>query len=251
MTLAELRYLVAVADLRHFGRAAERCRITQPTLSSQLRKLEETLGVPLVERTTRFGDPHADRRERRRPCAPHPRGSRPDLGTGAPSPWHAHQRAASRHHPDAESLHPAAAARPAAPALSRASAGPAGGPDRQPDRRARGLHARRPADRAARAGRRASRDAAVPGAVLLRLPARAQAQQPPGRDGTRTGAASACCCSTKATACATRRWRCAATSTAAARTRTTISGQPAWRRSPRWLPRASAARCCRRWRCRT
>jgi len=54
MTLAELRYLVAVADLRHFGRAAERCRITQPTLSSQLRKLEENLGVPLVERTTRF-----------------------------------------------------------------------------------------------------------------------------------------------------------------------------------------------------
>lgn len=53
MTLTELRYLVAVADLRHFGHAAERCRVTQPTLSSQLRKLEETLGVPLVERTTR------------------------------------------------------------------------------------------------------------------------------------------------------------------------------------------------------
>jgi LysR family hydrogen peroxide-inducible transcriptional activator len=53
MTLTELRYLVAVADLRHFGRAAERCNITQPTLSSQLRKLEGTLGVPLVERTTR------------------------------------------------------------------------------------------------------------------------------------------------------------------------------------------------------
>src|ERR1700751_69097 len=54
MTLAELRYLVAVADLSHFGRAAERCRVTQPTLSSQLRKLEENLRVPLVERTTRF-----------------------------------------------------------------------------------------------------------------------------------------------------------------------------------------------------
>jgi LysR family hydrogen peroxide-inducible transcriptional activator len=54
VTLAELRYLVAVADLSHFGRAAERCRVTQPTLSSQLRKLEENLGVPLVERTTRF-----------------------------------------------------------------------------------------------------------------------------------------------------------------------------------------------------
>jgi LysR family hydrogen peroxide-inducible transcriptional activator len=53
MTLAELRYLVAVADLKHFGRAAERCNVTQPTLSSQLRKLEDMLGVPLVERTTR------------------------------------------------------------------------------------------------------------------------------------------------------------------------------------------------------
>ena len=54
MTLAELRYLVAVADLRHFGRAAERCHITQPTLSSQLKKLEDNLGLSLVERTTRF-----------------------------------------------------------------------------------------------------------------------------------------------------------------------------------------------------
>lgn len=53
MTLSELRYLVAVADLQHFGRAAERCHITQPTLSTQLRKLEEFLGVTLVERTHR------------------------------------------------------------------------------------------------------------------------------------------------------------------------------------------------------
>jgi len=52
VTLAELRYLVAIADLSHFGRAAERCRVTQPTLSAQLKKLEETLGVALVERTT-------------------------------------------------------------------------------------------------------------------------------------------------------------------------------------------------------
>src|SRR6266567_1153647 len=53
MTLTELRYLVAVADLQHFGRAAERCHVTQPTLSTQLRKLEEFLGVTLVERTHR------------------------------------------------------------------------------------------------------------------------------------------------------------------------------------------------------
>ena len=53
MTLSELRYLVAVADLQHFGRAAERCHVTQPTLSTQLRKLEESLGVTLFERSNR------------------------------------------------------------------------------------------------------------------------------------------------------------------------------------------------------
>jgi LysR family hydrogen peroxide-inducible transcriptional activator len=53
MTLSELRYLVAVADLRHFGHAAERCHITQSTLSTQLRKLEEFLGITLFERTSR------------------------------------------------------------------------------------------------------------------------------------------------------------------------------------------------------
>jgi len=53
MTLSELRYLVAVADLRHFGHAAERCHITQSTLSTQLRNLEDFLGVTLFERTNR------------------------------------------------------------------------------------------------------------------------------------------------------------------------------------------------------
>ena len=53
MNLKDLRYLVAVADERHFGRAAERCHVSQPTLSAQLRKLEEYLGVPLIERQPR------------------------------------------------------------------------------------------------------------------------------------------------------------------------------------------------------
>lgn len=53
MTLSELRYLIAVADLRHFGHAAERCHITQSTLSTQLRKLEDYLGATLFERTNR------------------------------------------------------------------------------------------------------------------------------------------------------------------------------------------------------
>jgi LysR family hydrogen peroxide-inducible transcriptional activator len=50
MTLQELRYLVAVADHGSFIRAAEACHVGQPTLSTQLKKLEEILGVTLFER---------------------------------------------------------------------------------------------------------------------------------------------------------------------------------------------------------
>ncbi len=53
MNLRDLRYILAVAEHRHFGRAAEACHITQPTLSTQLRKLEEQLGVTLFERTNK------------------------------------------------------------------------------------------------------------------------------------------------------------------------------------------------------
>lgn len=51
--LKDLRYLVAVADTGHFGQAAARCFVSQPTLSAQLRKLEDYLGVQLVERQSR------------------------------------------------------------------------------------------------------------------------------------------------------------------------------------------------------
>src|SRR5260370_19042887 len=50
LKLKDLRYLVAVAELRHFGRAAARCFVSQPTLSAQLKKLEQSLGVQLIER---------------------------------------------------------------------------------------------------------------------------------------------------------------------------------------------------------
>jgi LysR family hydrogen peroxide-inducible transcriptional activator len=50
MTLTELKYIVAVARERHFGRAADACHVSQPTLSVAIRKLEDELGVSLFER---------------------------------------------------------------------------------------------------------------------------------------------------------------------------------------------------------
>src|SRR5215470_3607051 len=50
MTLTELKYIVAVARERHFGRAADACFVSQPTLSVAIKKLEDELGMPLFER---------------------------------------------------------------------------------------------------------------------------------------------------------------------------------------------------------
>src|SRR4051794_3388189 len=59
MNLRDLRYLLAIAEHGHFGRAAEACGISQPTLSVQLRKLEQQLGVTLFERTSKVVVPTA------------------------------------------------------------------------------------------------------------------------------------------------------------------------------------------------
>jgi LysR family hydrogen peroxide-inducible transcriptional activator len=54
VNLRNLKYTIAVAETRHFGKAAERCFVSQPTLSGQIKKLEDELGVVIFERTKRW-----------------------------------------------------------------------------------------------------------------------------------------------------------------------------------------------------
>jgi len=54
MDIKQLKFLIALDETRHFGQAAVRCNITQPTLSMRLRNLEEELDLPLVNRGQRF-----------------------------------------------------------------------------------------------------------------------------------------------------------------------------------------------------
>ncbi|MBX2848524.1 MAG: LysR family transcriptional regulator [Acidiferrobacterales bacterium] len=53
MNLRDLEYLLAVYELKNFSKAAQKCFVSQPTLSGQLKKMEEDLGAPLMERSTR------------------------------------------------------------------------------------------------------------------------------------------------------------------------------------------------------
>ena len=49
-TITELRYLIALAEEQHFARAAQKCFVSQPTLSIAIKKLEENLGITIFER---------------------------------------------------------------------------------------------------------------------------------------------------------------------------------------------------------
>jgi len=53
MNLRDLKYIIAVSETRHFGKAAQRCFVSQPTLSGQIKKLEAELGIAIFERTNR------------------------------------------------------------------------------------------------------------------------------------------------------------------------------------------------------
>ena len=78
MTIQQLEYILAVDQFRHFARAAEYCRVTQPTLSAMIQKLEDELGVKLFDRTVQPVCPTPHRSESDRP------GSR-DSGAGSSS----------------------------------------------------------------------------------------------------------------------------------------------------------------------
>ena len=73
MDIKQLRFLIALDETRHFGQAAARCHVTQPTLSMRLRGLEDELGVELVRRgqrsegSTEAGPPTMDFTPRPRP----------------------------------------------------------------------------------------------------------------------------------------------------------------------------------------
>ena len=132
MTLQELRYLVALAEHGHFGRAATACNVSQSTLSTQIKNLELQLGVKLFERTTKSVSVTAVGRE----IAGRARQVLEEVDAimsvahhhiGAPV-----RRFQPRRHPDARALCSAVAHTGAEERLSRAPAGAARGPDRAP-----------------------------------------------------------------------------------------------------------------------
>ena len=113
MTLTELRYIVAVAQERNFGRAAQKCFVSQPALSVAIQKLEEELGASLFERgkaevtVTPVGERVVEQAQKvLEETGAHPgnRASRPQPACGhAQARHHLHDRplSAARPHPGA------------------------------------------------------------------------------------------------------------------------------------------------------
>ena len=109
LTLTELRYVVAVATERHFGRAAERCFVSQPSLSAAVKNLEDELGVRDLRARPWRSPGHADRRRGRGAgAAGARRGGARQGGRGA-GQESARRAAPPRRHPHGRALPPAGA----------------------------------------------------------------------------------------------------------------------------------------------
>ena len=139
-TLKQLRYLSALAEAAHFGRAAATVNVSQPALSVQIRELEAALGVRLVERGAPRGGAHAGGARDRAPGPAHPRRGARDRAGGAVGP-RPRRAAEDRGDPDRRALPAAlgaaAAARPQPVARSRSARGADRAAGRGAARRAR------------------------------------------------------------------------------------------------------------------
>ena len=242
MNLRDLRYLVALADLRHFGRAAESCHVSQPTLSTQVKKLEEELGVSLVERAPR----HVMLTAAGQDIAMRARRVLAEVEQ---------MRETARRTADPEA------------GSVRLGLFPTLGPYLLPHvvprirkrfPRLELLLVEEKTEVVLHMLREGKLDAAVLAMpvneewaeteflfeepFMLAVPA---SGWPSGTCAWANWATSTCCCSRKATACATTRWKSAAWPAPAKRK---VSGPPAWKRCDRWSLPAWASPCCRCWR---
>ncbi len=248
MNLRDLGYLVAVAEERHFGRAAEVCFVSQPTLSTQIKKLEQELGVELIERNpgqvmlTDAGERVVERAriilgetENIRSIARQaqdPESGSVRLGLFPTiAPYLLPHVVPQLHHrfPNLELL---LVEEKTEVVLERLRDGAA----------------RRGGHRAAGARGAPARGVPVRRGLRARGPVRSPARRAArSRSTSRCSPTRTCCCSRRATASATRRSRSASSP---ARRSAAGSARRAWRRCARWWRRESASRCCRSSRCR-
>ena len=177
----KLEFLMALARERHFGRAAETCGVTQPTLSAGVKQLEETLGVLLVNRGSRFQDFTPGGRARARLGAPHRRRRPRDAPGGPRAQARARRAAAPRRDPD-RARHGRAAHHALSGAPSRRAVHhPVAHLDRDPDAAGEPRDRRRPDLSRQRAARPCHRDPALPRALSPAGRRRQPARRPRAR----------------------------------------------------------------------